>query len=469
MQTVSTLDGAFLRMETSAAHMHVAWRGRLRPAPGRPAPDLDTLRRAVAGRLRFVPRFRQRLHDPLGGLSEPAWIDDEHFDISRHVTALADPGVRVSDRRFAALADSALSVPLDRRRPLWHVHLVPRLDDGDAGLLVKIHHALVDGMSAVAVGVLLFDVDPDAPPASSDDWHPEPAPRAARIALSMVGEAAAMPLRAARAAGNLAPAVRALGDETLRLASPSSLNVDIGPRRTLVGHRVALDDILRVKRVHGATHNDVCLAVVTGALRELEIAAGRTLRPLKAMVPVNVRGDDEHDTLGNRISFAFVDLPLQLASGPLRLKRIHAATSAFKRGGRAEGVSALLRAADAVPAVLRGPIARGLAGPRAYNLVVSNVPGPDRPVYVCGAELLEAYPVVPLSEGHALSVGLFTYRDGVHLGLYADPDALPGVGALPEALDRSLRGLCRTRRTGQAVFMGTSRGRRDDVSTHASA
>jgi WS/DGAT/MGAT family acyltransferase len=449
---VSTLDGAFLRLETPAAHMHVAWRGRLRPAPGRTRPTLEVLRASIAARLRYVPRFRQRLHDPLGGLGEPAWVDDERFDVARHVTTLADPGVRISDERFAALADAALSLPLERRRPLWHVYLLPRLANGDAGVLVKMHHALVDGKSAVAVALLLFDLEPDAPAQAADDWRPQPPPGAARFALSMVGDAAAMPLRAARAAGGLAPAVRALGDDALRPAAPSSLNVEIGPRRTLVGHQLSLDDVVRAKRLHGVTHNDVCLAVVAGALRELELAAGRAPRPLKAMVPVSVRGDDEHDALGNRISFAFVDLPLEVASGSRRVRRIHAATSAFKRGRRPAGVSALLHAADVVPPVLRGPLARALAGGRAYNLVVSNVPGPDRPVYVGGAELIEAYPVVPLSEGHALSVGLFTYRDSVSLGLYADPDALPGVGDLPGAVDRALAALAPGRREGAPLM-----------------
>jgi WS/DGAT/MGAT family acyltransferase len=440
---LTALDASFLHLETPTAHMHVAWRGRFRPTPGRPRPTLDALRESVAARLRWAPRFRQRLLMPPAGLGEPAWIDDDDFDVAHHVRLLGDPWRPVTERRFVRMADDELSRPLDRRRPLWQVHLVPELEGGDVGLVVKMHHALVDGQSAVAVALLLFDVEPDAPGAAVDDWRPADVPGLRSRAVHVAAEAGTLPVRIARGVLDLAPrlleaeAWRALAQDVLRPAPPSPLNVPIGRRRTLVGHRVPLDALVAVKRAHGVTHNDVCLAIVAGALRDVALDTGHAPAALKVMVPVSVRADSEREALGNRISFAFIDLPLHLSSGLRRLKAIHAATTAFKRSRRPAATEALMGVAEALPPLLHGTVARSLSGPRVYNLVVSNVPGPPQPVYMLGAELLDAYPAVPLSDGHGLSVGLFTYRDGVHVGCYADPDAFPAVDRLPAALERA--------------------------------
>ena len=175
-ERLTPLDGSFLRVETANAHMHVAWCASLKPPKGRPGPGLDALRAAVDARLERTPRFRRRLAFPPSGMGEPFWVDDEGFAIERHVTLLCDPDERPDARRFAALADRALSEPLDRTRPLWRVYLVPKLADGTAGMVAKFHHALVDGKSAVEVAVLLFDVTPDAEPAPAPEWRPEPEP-----------------------------------------------------------------------------------------------------------------------------------------------------------------------------------------------------------------------------------------------------------------------------------------------------
>jgi diacylglycerol O-acyltransferase len=204
---------------------------------------------------------------------------------------------------------------------------------------------------------------------------------------------------------------------------------------------VALEDVRRARREAAATVNDVCLAIVAGGLRELALAGGEEPRPLKAMVPVNVRGADEAGALGNRISFAFVELPLDLPSGRARLARVQRATGASKRAGRAAGREAVLGALGMLPDPLRGAAARAVASPRLYNLTISNVPGPPFPLYMLGAELLDAHPVVPIADGHALSIGIFGYRGRLHFGLYADPHAFPQVRELPAALDRSLREL----------------------------
>ena len=311
-------------------------------------------------------------------------------------------------------------------------------------------------------------------------WTPEPDRGAARLALDMLTDGAEESLRTARSiagrgprlAGTLRRAALAMGDDLLRAAPPSFLNVPIGPSRKLAHARVRMADAKRAQRDAGVTLNDVCLAAVTGALRELALSRGQTPRPLKVMVPVSVRSDDERDSLGNRISLAFIDLPLQVGSTRERLLQIHTATQAFKRSGRPAGTDTLLGALGMLPAPLRGPAARAVGSPRVYNLTVSNVPGPDFPLYMLGCELLEAYPVVPIAEGHALSVGVFSHHRHLHFGFYADPEALPDVQRLPAALSAAILSLARegTRRGGNGLPGADSlqRPRRVGVSSPSS-
>lgn len=464
-ERLSSLDGSFLRVETENAHMHVAWCALLEPKEGVSPLRVEDLRRSVEARLELTPRFRRRLRSAPPGMGEPFWVDDEAFDIDRQVTLLCDPDDRPDARRLAALCDRALSEPLDRARPLWKVYLAPRLSDGRSALVAKIHHALVDGKSAVEVALLLFDVTPDAEPTPAVDWRPESEPGTVRLALGALTGGAADSLRAARGAARIAGSPRAggtriydsvrraaltVGEDLMRPAPASYLNVPIGPKRTLVCYRAPLERVLAVKRAAGTTVNDVCLAMVTGALRESALARGQSPRSLKAMVPVSVRTENERTDLGNRISLAFVDLPVHLSTPGARLAEVHRATTAFKTSGRPEGAETVFGALGALPDVFRTAAARMVGSARVYNLTVSNIPGPRFPLYVLGARLLEAYPVVPLAEDHALSVGIFGYRDHLHFGLYADPEALPDVAALPEALSASLLALERTALRGAA-------------------
>jgi diacylglycerol O-acyltransferase len=450
--------------------MHVAWSATFRV--GEHAPTLPRLQRHIFGRLARVPRFRCRLAWPLPGMGEPFWIEDPDFDVANHVLALGTLGQELDDRRFELLCDSVLSAPLDRRRALWEIRLAPRLTGGRCGLVAKIHHALVDGRSAVEVAQLLFDVEPKGVAELPVPWEAPPAPGTTRLAARAVAMGAGESLRAARGAarmagepraaasriaGTLRRAALAAGEDLLRPAPASALNARIGPRRTLVRHSVALDDVRAVRRAADATVNDVCLALAAGALRRLALARGEEPRPLKAMVPVNVRLDAEAQALGNRISFAFVELPLELATGRGRLARIRRSTAAFKRDGRPEGAGAVLSALGLLPDPLRGLAARAVASPRLFNLTISNVPGPDFPLYMLGAELIEAHPVVPIAQGHALSMGIFGYLRRLHFGFYADPHAFPEAAQLPEAFDAALRELLLP--PGVQRKRGRSRGR----------
>jgi diacylglycerol O-acyltransferase len=455
---LTSLDGSFLRLETPSAHMHVAWKGRFAPrADGQPV-TLEALRAHVAARLCNAPRFRQRLARPPAGLGEPVWVDDERFAIEDHVIAFSSAHAAVSRTRFDALCDLFLSEPLDRGSALWCLAIAPRLDDGTVGLAMKVHHAMVDGMSAVELVLLLLDLEPEPRAPELEEWTPARAPGTAQLALEALAERGEASVRTAkrlarlarhprrtarRGAATLRDTAVAVGGDLLRAAPESHVNAKIGPRRTLVHHTTALEPLLQARKRFGVTLNDVVLAAVSGALREHCGQPGRIPQPLKAMVPVNTRPAAEAAALGNRISFVFVDLPIDRAGAQERLAAVHAATARFKREHRAEAGETVLGAIGLLPDPLKDAMARLAGSPRTYNLTISNVPGPRVPVYLLGCELREAVPVIPLSDGHALSVGIFTYRDRATFGFYADPTALPDVRALPALLEAELEQLCK--------------------------
>lgn len=455
-ERLSALDGSFLRLESATEHMHVGWRGTFSVPAGGTRPQLSSLRATVASRLRFAPRCRQRLAFPPAALGEPYWVDDEDFDLDFHVRRLGDPYQPPTVARFAALADEVLAQPLDRRRPLWELYLVPHLHGGGVGLVMKMHHAMVDGLSAVALALLVFSDSPDAASPAPEEWRPRSAPRSPALALRAIGDNAGDSLRVARTlagaatspvsgSGRLADTLRrtalAVGDDVLRPAPSSYVNRPIGAARTLRGFRLPLERLLEIKHHAGVTHNDVCLAIVAGAMRAVAGREDDSSVVLKTMVPVNTRDERAQRALGNRISFGFVDLPLGRASPTVWLRSVYEQTQQLKRSRRTAGTETLLSALRFAPSPLKTYAARLAGSARLYNLTVSNVPGPRTPVYMLGAQLREAYPVVPLSEEHALSIGVFTYCGGVHFGCYADPDAFPEVDALPAAMQDAANAL----------------------------
>ncbi|MDP9385710.1 MAG: WS/DGAT domain-containing protein, partial [Actinomycetota bacterium] len=253
--------------------------------------------------------------------------------------------------------------------------------------------------------------------------------------LARLGASAAGRTRLAETAAGIA---RTVGEDVLPSAPACFLNGPIGPRRTLVGHAVPIDRVLEIKRVRAVSLNDVALAVVAGALRRLALSGGRPADRLKIMVPVSRRAGEGAADPGNQIAFVFVELPVHLADPGERLAAVHEATQAFKAGGHAGGGEALLGALGMLPGPVQAQAAKVMSSPRMYNLVVSNVPGPRFPVYLLGAECVEALPVIPLSEGHALSIGMFSLAGTLCFSGYADPGALPEVSELPAALEASI-------------------------------
>ncbi|HEV2776563.1 MAG TPA: wax ester/triacylglycerol synthase domain-containing protein, partial [Solirubrobacteraceae bacterium] len=424
------------------------------------APPIEDIRRRVSARLSWVPRCRQRLLPAPLGIGEPSWIDDEHFDVAAHVVALSDPDAAVSPERFAELRDALLSAPLDRSRPLWQLAFVPRLVDGRFGVVGRVHHSMADGAAALQIALLTLDIgDGDAAAAAPAPWEAEAPPTMWRRALEPLVRSAELTSRATqdvvhaathprsaathalRDAGRL---VHALSEDLLPHAPACELNRPLGPRRTLVQHRVALEDVRAVTRGVPGTRNDVGLAAIAGALRALAIEHGHDAAPLKAMVPVNMRRAHDAATLGNRVSMTSVWLPLDVPSPAARLEQVRRQTERFKHSARPEGVQTLIAGFGLLPSALRAPVLRA-AQPGRFNLTISSVPGPPGALFMHGMRLDELYPVIPIAAGHTLSIGMLPYEGHLHFGLYADPDGLPDATRLAALLDEELRALRRSR------------------------
>ena len=440
MQRLSTLDTSFLRVETPSAHMHVGWMATLELPPGVGELDPDRLSERIAARLHLAPRFRQVVAPaPLG---DPMWVDDPDFRLDRHL--IVEPSPVGGRRDLEALVGGFLSQQLDRSKPLWEIVVVPRAGPGKAALLGKVHHAMVDGIAAVELGTLLFDLAPDAALPEFGEWEPEPLAAPLRLVVDAVADGAIEQFRAARrvAAMGMRPrstlrvaetmrrAALSLAEDVIHPAPPSFLNREIGSRRALITERIPLARLERIKRASDAKLNDVILAAVAGALRRFAATCDAEPTPLRAMVPVSVRASGDAAAEGNRITFAFVDLPLDEADAGRRLAAVKERVGELKRSGRIAGSDALLRSMVQLPGFLKERAARLAASPRMYNLAVSNVPGPRIPLYAAGAEVDAIYPVIPNSDGHAIAIGVLTYRDALHFSAYVDPRALPDAGEL---------------------------------------
>ena len=453
-ERLSAIDASFLQLESAQAHMHVAWSAIFSPPSSGAPPTIEAMRARVSARLAWVPRCRQRLLPAPLGFGEPCWVDDDEFDVRAHVVELSDPSEAISPARFAQLRDELLSQPLDRSRPLWQMALVPQLTDGRLAVVGRVHHAMADGAAALQIALLTLDIDDDADSvaAAPVPWRAASAPTTLQRALDPflhsaelctnaardVAHAVAHPRATAgdalRDAGRL---VHALAQDLLPRAPGSALNGELGPRRTLVQQRVALDGLRAASR---GTLNDVGLTAIAGALRTLALEDGRPAEPLKAMVPVNMRRRHDAATLGNRVSMTSVWLPLELSSPAARLERVRAQTESFKRSARPQGAQTLFSGFGLLPSALRGPVLRA-AQPGRFNLTISSVPGPPSALFMHGARLDEIYPVIPLAERQALSIGMLAYDGHLHFGLYADPDGLPQATRLADLIDDELRAL----------------------------
>ncbi|MCW2991131.1 MAG: acyltransferase [Solirubrobacterales bacterium] len=444
MDRLSALDASFLRVETPTAHMHVGWLATADLPAGADALRAEAVMERIEGRLHLLPRFRQVIREPPGGLVAPHWVDADRFAIADHVTVHDEPPS--STASLHALAEDFFSVPLSRDRPLWQLLVVPRMAGGRAAILGKVHHAMVDGVAAVQLGLLLFDGDAEAVAQLPVPWRPQPASNPMRTALDGARDTALEQFRSARRAAHLGlspgkglrmadtarRAAFGLANDVRYPAPASYLNVPIGPRRRLVGAALPLSRALAIKERTGTKLNDVVLATVAGALARLAPAHGEDAIDLRAMVPANVRSGAS-EAQGNAISFLFVDLPVQ-ARPAERLRLVSSRMRALKDDGRVAGSDQMLKMLGYLPGPLQGQAARMAASPRLYNVTVSNVPGPRVPLYLAGGRVRSILPVIPIPDRHALAIGALTYENRLHLSAYLDPETLPRADGLPTML-----------------------------------
>ena len=441
---LSPLDASFLEVESPTAHMHVGWAAALAPPPDRRAPCFTELRDHIAGRLDRAPRYRQRLAEVPLGVSDPVWVDDSDFDIAHHVR-------RARSGNLRDVADSAMSTPLDRSRALWELWIADRLEDGRVGLVGKAHHCMVDGLAAVEFATLLLDPSPEPPPPEPDAWCPSDPPgdlqlvaEAATDRLRRTARLARAPLELVRSPGRLlgllGTGVRAAraARHSFAPAPPSVLNPPISPGRHLAQQQRPLAEVREVKDRYRASVNDVVLAAAAGGVRRFLQRRRQDPIPLKAMVPVSVRGGDGAGELGNRISFVFIDLPCDEPRPVARLRRVKSAMGARKEGGEPEGAQTVLDAIEYAPLTVQHAVSHAAASGRAFNLVVSNIPGPRERLYMLGCELEEVYPVVPLADRHAVSIGFTTTGEQAFFGVYADRESVPDSDELAVAIGDSL-------------------------------
>jgi diacylglycerol O-acyltransferase / wax synthase len=457
---LSALDVSFLYLEESTTPMHVGGVSVFELPEG--GFDYDRLVSLIKRRIAFVPRYRQRIRWVPGRLANPVWVDDENFDITYHVrrSALPKPG---TDAQLRDLAARIMSRPLDRGRPLWEMYLVEGLEGGRFALLTKTHHAMVDGVAAVDIGQVLLDPTPEPRATPGGSWRPAQEPGAIELVAGAVNDLVRRPTavlesvrvglsdfrRTAERIAGTAGGVLAIARTVSRLAPGSPLNVEIGEQRRYGTADSDLDDYKAIRKAHGGTINDVVLAVVTGGLRQWLMTRGEAVggtSVVRAMVPVSVRTEDQSGALGNRVSSYLVDLPVGEPNPVMRLHQISYAMKGHKETGQAVGADAIIGVAGFAPPTLHALGARVGSGlsKRFFNVVVTNVPGPQFPLYAAGARLLATYPVVPLAKGQAVSVGLTSYNGGVYYGLNADRDAMPDIDVLTQCITDSLAELRET-------------------------
>src|SRR5918999_285077 len=431
------LDASFLHLEDSSSHMHVAGVMIFEGSP----PPYDELLEAIERRMGLVPRYRQRLAFVPLGQGRPKWVDDPHLNLRYHVrsTALPEPG---SEEQLKALAGRVFAQALDRDKPLWEIWLVEGLEGDRFALLSKTHHALVDGISGVDIISVLFDTsaEPAAPTDTGDRWLPRPLPSAAQLLGEALVERATMPAeltrsvravlrgprRIAEGLRDAAVGVGAMAWAGLNPAPATLYNKPIGPHRRFTWVRANLADVKAIKNELGGTVNDVVLATIAGALGKHLRRRGQNTDglELKAMVPVSVRADVERGALGNKVAAMMAPLPVWCQDSVARLDIVREELKGLKSGGQAVGAQVLTDLSGFAPTTVMGQASRLMARQRFFNLVITNVPGPQIPLYLAGRLLLDPFPMVPLAKNQALGVALLSYAGTINFGLVGDYDLM---------------------------------------------
>jgi WS/DGAT/MGAT family acyltransferase len=454
-QRLSPQDATFLDLESPNQHMHIAATIVLRSGPLGTISggiDIERIRSYIASRLHLLPRYRQRLaRIPIA--KHPVWVDDPHFNIAYHVrhAGIPRPG---DSRQLKRLSGRILSQQLDRERPLWELWVVEGLEGGEHFALVqKVHHCMIDGISAVDLMAVLMSSTPEEDFEPGPPWEPQEIPRGLELigaeitrrlgaTYDATGEAPRV-LREPRSwLGKLEERISAVGAALgagLRSASDTPLNQPIGPHRRFDWIEMDLEAVKAVKNRLGGTVNDVVLATAAGALRrflQLRRVAVDDLA-IRANVPVSLRARDERGTLGNRIALLMMDLPVDGQDPLVRLERVRENMGRLKQSKQAMGAEVLSAVSEWTSATLLSLAVRVSVRGRPYNLVVTNVPGPQMPLYLLGAEMQTCYPVVNLLPNQALGVALFSYAGKLFWGFVADWDVVPDLHEFVLAIEES--------------------------------
>lgn len=455
---LSVVDYSFLAIESPTTHQHIAAVLVLEAAPLSRFDggiDVDLIRIYIESRLHLIPRYRQRLATvPLG--NRLVWIDDEHFNIHYHVrhSALPRPG---DERQLKRLAARIVSQQLDRDKPLWEIWVVEGLEGGRFALVAKAHHCMVDGISGVDLLAVLLTPAPSAEFTSGPRWIPRPAPtsfqifrdewvRRLRAPLELLRETPCPFGAPTRLLAGFWESISALA-ETLgvaaRPASPTPINLPIGPHRRYDWRTLDLEAIKAVKNRLGGTVNDIVLATVAGALRTF-LESRRVnvdVLELRASIPVSIRSDEERGALGNQIALWITELPVAERDPRRRLDKVRAATARLKESRQTLGARVLAAVSEWTSTTLLSSALRLSTRTRPFNLVVTNVPGPQIPLYLLGAELRECYPMLALLPNQALGVALFSYAGRLCWGFIADWDLVPDLHEFARAVENSFREL----------------------------
>jgi WS/DGAT/MGAT family acyltransferase len=454
-ERLSNLDASFLALETRTTHMHVGAVAIFAPGPqvGDEGVDIDTVRQLILSRLDQIPRYRQRLANvPLEGA--PVWVDDEHFHLDYHVRhiALPHPG---STEQLKDLAGRLMSQQLDRSKPLWELYIVEGLESGGFALIAKIHHCMIDGVSGIDLMAVLLDFTPEFELNEPKPWAPRTAPNGTELivreasrtvssllagilrAPSEIGVWAASWSDKAKAAG------ASLSSGWLTQTDKTSLNGPIGGSRAFDWIQLPLDDIKKIKNAHGVTVNDVMLAIVAGAVRAyLTDVGGVTEEEMKEtefriMAPVSVRAKDEAGTLGNKVAMWLMELPIAEADPAKRVQIVNKETKNLKETDQALGASTLVEVSTGAPATIISLAARLAGRARPFNMTVTNVPGPQFPLYLAGSEMLATYPLVPLWQSHGAGIAMFSVRGMVDIGINMDRDLIGDPTRLGKCLEEA--------------------------------
>ncbi|MCU0257922.1 MAG: wax ester/triacylglycerol synthase family O-acyltransferase, partial [Solirubrobacteraceae bacterium] len=463
------LDATFLHVEDGVSHMHI---GSISLFAG-PAPSEHELLRVIEAHLHRAPRYRQCVRFVPLQAGRPVWVDDPHFRLGYHVrrTALPAPG---GDEELRRLVGRVMSQQLDRHRPLWEMWVAEGMSGGRWAVIVKMHHAMVDGISGSDLSTLVLDERPDAEAGPPQPWSPEPAPGDARLVADALAERLRLPLDEGRAA------LRALADPLgtaaqardiaqglaafaglLRPPPPTLLNGPIGPHRRWRWARARVAEVKEIRSALGGTGNDVVLAAIAGGLRDLLLAAGEPLPPtVRTMVPVSVRPRDERGVYDNQVSTMFAELPVGVDDAVGRLDAVHAQLRHLKGTHEAEAGRALVSLEGLLPELLL-LVGGRLATARAQhtvNTVTTNVPGPPHTLYFAGRRMLETFPYVPIAGHVRIGIAIYSYDGAITFGITADDDAAPDLQPLcagiehgiAELLDEARRKQGRRRRRATA-------------------